>query len=73
MAAIPPLHEDPPIGTGNIIPPATPDVAPGEQPPSPPQPGPQPGLASPSLPADWSPVSPSAPPGTDTPQVDDAP
>ena len=55
MAAIPPFHEDPPVGTNNLVPPPglDRDLA-AEQSPSAP-----PAEQAPSLPADWSPVDPA--------------
>lgn len=61
MAAIPPIHEDQPTGTGSTVPASAPEQQqPGEKTQSPPQPGPQ-ADPTPSLPADWSPVAPSPP------------
>jgi len=63
MAAIPPLHEDPPTGTGSAAVPPEQQTQrrPGETgqagPPSP-QPGPDPAADS-QLPRDWSPATPS--------------
>ena len=59
MAAIPPMHEEPPVGTSNLVPPPAPDrdpdaqEAPAAGAPAPPVEQPPP------LPADWSPVAPS--------------
>ena len=53
MAAIPPIHEDPPVGTNNIVAPPDADRAPDAQQ----QPSTQPVEQSPALPADWSPVA----------------
>jgi hypothetical protein len=55
MAAIPPFHEDPPVGTNNLVPPPglDKDVRAEEGAPAPPV------DQQPSLPADWSPVDPA--------------
>jgi len=69
MAAIPPFHEEPPVGTNNAG--ATPtassmekddETQPAEEPAGPASaPAPHQVQQSPPLPADWSPVAPSAP------------
>src|SRR3712207_1091484 len=69
MAAIPPFHEDPPVGTNNVVPAPGPDVGPDDKEASPPQPGPQAAQSS-ALPADWSPVTPSPAPGETVPTTD---
>lgn len=59
MAAIPPIHDDPPVGTGGIVIPE-PNETPGRRNAPPPEPGPMPDQG-PDLPGDWSPVDPSPP------------
>jgi hypothetical protein len=73
MAAIPPFHEEPPVGTNNATP--VPSAshqqradqpAPADQPADQPEgpaaaPPPRQAPQSPPLPADWSPVAPGAP------------
>ena len=73
MAAIPPFHDEPPVGTNNAtpVPTASHQQDPGqpqpaeqaaEQPVGPAAaPAPQQVQQTPPLPADWSPVAPSAP------------
>jgi hypothetical protein len=73
MAAIPPFHEEPPVGTNNATPvPSASHQQSAHQPHAEDQPGDQPAgpaaapppqqvQQSPPLPADWSPVAPNAP------------
>jgi hypothetical protein len=55
MAAIPPYREDPPVGTGGIVPPAGDerDAPPPKEAPA------TPAEQGPPLPSDWSPVTPA--------------
>jgi hypothetical protein len=62
MAAIPPLHEEPPVGTEGLTLREAPDHGPGvQEPPTgpPAAPGGEPVPQTPPLPADWSPVDPA--------------
>ncbi len=63
MAGIPPIHEEPPVGTNNMVePPASQSAPDAEKGPLTPAPEVKQG---PPLPADWSPVDPSPPDAPD--------
>ena len=69
MAAIPPFHEDPPVGTNNVAPAPSPDQDPNARDLPPASAAEQ----SSSLPADWSPVTPATDEETSAPSPADTP